>query len=274
MVTRGLLHREHAGVYAVLDPTPAPLTRETAALLACGPRAVLSHSSAAALWGLSPRRQGPVEIAVVGAETGRRRPRIKLHRTAHLLARDVRIHQGLPVTSPARTLLDYAAQATPRDAERAVDEALVVLEIVRIKELQDVLERAANHRGAPALKELLDRRGPALITHSEAERRFLQLVREAGLPLPETQVPIAGYKVDFFWRDLGVAFEIDGYRFHTSRAAFDRDRHKDAALKGAAVDPNRVSRDQVIYQSLSVVANVTAALTRARAGERRLERPG
>jgi very-short-patch-repair endonuclease len=264
MVTRGLLHREHAGVYAVIDPTPGPLTRETAALLACGPRAVLSHFSAAALWGLSPLRQGPVAITVVGAETGRRRPGVTVHRTTRLLARDARIRQQLPVTSPARTLLDFAAEAAPRDVEKALDEGLVVLKIVRMAELEDVLERAPNHRGAPILKQLLRHRGPAALTQSEAEERFLKLVRDAGLPLPETQVSIAGYTVDFFWREQRVAFEIDGYRFHTSRSAFDRDRSKDAALKGAAVDPNRVSRDQVKHQPLGVVAYVAGALARAR----------
>jgi very-short-patch-repair endonuclease len=272
MVKRGLLHREHAGVYAVLGGTDVPLARETSALLACGERAVLSHASAAAVWGVAPDRGGPVDVTVQRSERGRTRKGIKMHRAGGLLSRDVRIHQGLPVTSPARTLLDYAAQATPRDAERAVDEALVVLEIVRREELEDVLERAPSHRGAPILKRLLHRRGPAVITESEAEKRFLALIRQAGLPLPETQVPIAGYKVDFFWREYGVAFEIDGYRFHKSRSAFDRDRRKDAAVKDAGVDPNRVSRDQIKYEPLAVVANVTAALTRARLGQRGLER--
>ncbi|MGN6169367.1 MAG: endonuclease domain-containing protein [Solirubrobacteraceae bacterium] len=113
------------------------------------------------------------------------------------------------------------------------------------------------------MRTLLERRTHETITQSEAERLFLALVRQAGLPVPETQVRIAGYRVDFLWRQERVVFEIDGYRFHTSRSAFDRDRRKDLALKQARYDPNRVSRDQVKHQPLLVVAHVAAALARA-----------
>jgi very-short-patch-repair endonuclease len=95
------------------------------------------------------------------------------------------------------------------------------------------------------------------------ERRCLELIREAGLPEPETQVRIAGYTVDLLWPDHRVVFEIDGYTFHTSRFAFDRDRRKDAALKSAGYDPNRLSRDQVMFEPDLAVAAISAALARA-----------
>lgn len=117
--------------------------------------------------------------------------------------------------------------------------------------------------GTALLRRLLDARARETITQSAAERAFLQLVRTAGVPEPETQVNIRGFTVDFLWPRERVVFEIDGYRFHTSRSAFDRDRRKDQALKAAAFDPNRVSRDQVMHEPLSVVAHVAAALTRA-----------
>ncbi len=126
-----------------------------------------------------------------------------------------------------------------------------------------MIERGSGHRGAATLRTLLERRTRDTITQSEAERLFLTLVRDAGLPEPETQVRIAGYRVDFLWRRTRVVFEIHGYRFHTSRRAFDRDRRKDLALKQAGFDPNRVSRDQVKDQPLLVLAHVAAALARA-----------
>jgi very-short-patch-repair endonuclease len=112
---------------------------------------------------------------------------------------------------------------------------------------------------------LLERRTHATITQSWAERRFLELIRKAGLPEPETQVSLAGFKVDFLWRKERVVFEIDGYRFHTSRSAFDRDRRKDLALKHARHDPNRVTRDQVKHEPFMVLAHVASALARAAA---------
>jgi very-short-patch-repair endonuclease len=140
-----------------------------------------------------------------------------------------------------------------------------VLKIVRPSELRDVVARGAGRRGAALLRALLKRRANETITRSEAERLFLALIRKAGLLEPETQVGIAAFTVDFLWREERVVFEIDGYTFHTSRSAFDRDRRKDLALKQARYDPNHVSRDQVKYEPLIVLAHVAGALGRATA---------
>ncbi len=272
MITSGLLSREHAGVYVVLGQADQPLGRETAALLACGDRAVLSHRSAAALWGLIPASDGPVVVRVVGVDTGRRRPGIEVHRTEQLLTRDVRIHRQLPVTSPAQALVDYAEDAAPRAVERALDEGLVVRQIVRMRELQDVVRRTPARGGARIVSQLLADRGPGIITQSEAERRFLELVRRANLPEPRTQVSIAGFTADFFWPEHRVAFEVDGFRYHKSRSAFNRDRAKDAAFKAALVDLNRVSADQVFKSPMIVVAYVVRGAD-ARTGDRAIREP-
>jgi very-short-patch-repair endonuclease len=113
----------------------------------------------------------------------------------------------------------------------------------------------------------MERRDGARITHSQAERRCLELIVEAGLPQPLTQVKVGGYVVDLLWPEHRVVFEIDGYTFHTSRSAFDRDRSKDLAVKAAGYDPNRLSRDQVMFQPLLAIAAISDAL--ARASERR-----
>ncbi len=259
---RGLLRREHAGVYTVISGESIYLGRETAALLACGERAVLSHASAAAVWGIAEYSAGPVEVTVVASDRGKQRQGVRAHRAAKLLDDEIAVHQHLPITSPARTLIDRAGQLSPRDLERELDEASVVLELVTRSQLRAAIERAPRRKGVQVLAKLLDRRGSA-ITRSEAEERFLKLVRGAGLPAPQTQVKIGAYTVDFFWPAHRVAFEIDGFRFHTSRRAFDRDRRKEPALKAAGVDPNRVSRDQVRYEPFAVVAYVASALARA-----------
>ncbi len=263
LIGAGRLLRVHPSVYVVRPAVLVPRGREAAALLSCGPNALLSHSTAASLWNLCGPVDGPVEVTIT-----RRRHRhtagICAHRAAGLLPRDVRVQQGLPVTSPARTLLDRATQLTLHDFERELDEALSVLGIVHRDQLRDVVRRMTGHRGAPIMRRLLERRDDGGVTRSEAERLFLALVREAGLPEPETQVRLAGYTVDFLWRKERVGFEIDGYQFHTSRHAFDRDRSKDLALKEEHFDPNRVSRDQVKHEPLKVLAHVIGALARAK----------
>ncbi|MBV9166917.1 MAG: type IV toxin-antitoxin system AbiEi family antitoxin domain-containing protein [Solirubrobacterales bacterium] len=129
-VAQARLVREHRSVYVVRPAIDVALGRETAALLACGPNALLSHGSAAALWKLCEPVDGPVEVTISNRRH-RQTPGICAHRTRHLLPRDVRVHQGLPVTSPARTLLDRAATLTVHELTRELDEALVVLRIVR-----------------------------------------------------------------------------------------------------------------------------------------------
>jgi very-short-patch-repair endonuclease len=264
MLHRGLLQAEHAGVYLLRSAPPVPWGRETSALLACHGGAILSHRSAAAVWGLIPAPDGPVDVTVVDGDGGRKRAGIRVHRTARLLARDTTVHEGLPITSAARTLLDLSSCESPRVVERAIDDALVLLKIVRPKDLEDVAGRARHRRGAALFRGLLSTRKGGTLTESQAEQRFLALIREAELPLPETQVPFNGFRIDFLWRDVGVVFEIDGHRYHSSRRAFNRDRRKDAALKAAALDPNHLARDEVEFRPLYVIGQVASALARAR----------
>jgi very-short-patch-repair endonuclease len=173
--------------------------------------------------------------------------------------------QGLPLTSPARTLLDIAGLLSTRELEWALDEALVVRKLVRVSQLMDVLRRGSTRAGAPLLAELLRRRTTSTVTRSEAEERFLALIRAAELGEPELNVRLNGFLVDFVWRELRVAVEIDGYQFHTSRSAFDRDRRKDGVLKGAGWEVLRFSRDQVKFEPYAVLARVVQTLARAEA---------
>ena len=243
-VRTGRLIRIHRGVYAVGHAALPPLGRETAALLAMGPAAVLSHHTAAWLWELLPL---PAEVELMLA-SGRRDSRdgITVHRTTHLPPSDIRRRQHLPLTSPARTLLDI--QGSP-ELEAALSQALLN-RLIRPEPLLD--------RGGPALRALLE--GGPSPTRSQAERRLLALVDAAGLPRPETNVHLHGWEVDALWRDARVVAEVDGYAFHASRAAFERDRARDAALQAAGYRVVRITWRQLTDRREALVARLAATL--------------
>jgi hypothetical protein len=162
------------------------------------------RSSVTALWGLTAAADGPLDVTVVGADSGRKRAGIRCHRAGQLLPRDTAIKEGLPVSSPARTLLDLSTCCRTRVVEKALDQALVVLEVVRPNEFEEVAKRARFRGGTGLFRELLAARSGGTLTQSQAEEGFLQLIRWAGLPMPETQAPLDRFRIDFLWRDLGV----------------------------------------------------------------------
>jgi very-short-patch-repair endonuclease len=262
MVARGFLRREHLGVYAVGPELDVPWGREASALLAFADGCVLSHHSAAALWGL-PIAPGehPIEVTIPNGQAGAR-VGVVVHRTGTLLPRDVRIHLGLPVTSPARTVLDLAGSLSARALERAVDEGLVT-RIVSEAQLRDVVARSSGRRGAGMLKAILGREGPSTRTRSEAEEGFLALVRQAGLPAPEVNARAHGYEIDFLWRAQRVALEIDSWSFHRTRSAFERDRRKGAVLSAAGLSVVRATAVQVSDEPIAVIVRIAQTLAHA-----------
>ena len=262
-VRRSRLFPLHYGVYAAGHPGPVALGDETAALLAAGMDAVVGGLSAAALWGLihPEAADGPIEI-LVPRQRRLTLPRVTVRRTQILLPRDVAIKDGLPLTSPARTLLDLAEQTTLRRAELAFDRGLIDRLVTRAQ-VSDVIDRANGRRGAGVLRALVepDRR-TATVTRSEAEERMLALVRAAQLPVPRVNARLHGYEVDFYWPEARLVLEVDGFRFHSGRRAFEHDRRKDAALTAAGLSVIRVTWHALTTEPLAVVARLTAALTR------------
>jgi very-short-patch-repair endonuclease len=264
-LSSGALIRCHQGIYAAGHLAEIEFAPEAAVLLACGPHASLAARSGCVVWKLAaPDPSEPIHVslpeAAPGAYSLQRNPRIVVHRSRTLAKQDVTIHRGLPVTSPARTLLDCAETLTPRALERALDEALA-LRIVSISKLRDVLSRAHGRQGAPLLKRLLDHRGPSTITRSQAEERMLELIRLAGLPAPEMNVTIGGgFTVDFLWRRERVAVEVDGYAWHHTKSAFERDRRKDAFLKQTGIDLARVTWDQMSDEPLAIIARLATTI--------------
>jgi hypothetical protein len=177
-----------------------------AAVLACGARAVTSHRSAAALWGLLPypRAATPVSVAVVGGDPRRRG--IEVHRVRRLDRRDRRNLHGIPVTSPARTVLDLATTVDVQTLERVVAQGIRI-GLFTERDLRDQLDRNRGRAGTAALRSVLERAGGPKLTRSEAERVLLIAVRKAGLPEPEVNATVCGYEVDFLWRGKRLVVE-------------------------------------------------------------------
>jgi very-short-patch-repair endonuclease/predicted transcriptional regulator of viral defense system len=256
-VDTGRLHRVHHGVYRVGHSAPAPFVREMAAALAYPGRGLVSHQSAATLWGLMERRLGDVHLLLSDQEPGTR-PGLRVHHTTHIDDGDRALRHGIPVTSVTRTLLDVAATEPPRELARIVESARVG-RLVDDRALDRLLERARGRPGARVLRDLLH---DAVMTRSEAERRMLALVRAAGLPPSDVNARVCGHEVDMLWRGERLIVEIDGFEYHRTREAFERDRMRDARLQAAGYRVMRVTWRQILEQPEAVVARVAQALVR------------
>jgi very-short-patch-repair endonuclease len=225
------------------------LGRWSAAVLACGPDALLSHQSAAVLWRIRRPRPGPIEVSVP-AEAIRRPGGIRVHRRSGLSPIDHGIRLGISVTSPIRTLVDLCGILEAAQLEAAVNEA-DKLDLVDPVRSRQALDQMRGQPGAATLKRLLDRQAFRL-TDSELERRFLRLVRSARLPQPETGQNVEGFRVDFFWRELGLVVETDGLRYHRTPAQQARDRRRDQLHTAAGLTTLRFTHAQVRFDSAEV----------------------
>ncbi|MGH3266985.1 MAG: endonuclease domain-containing protein [Trebonia sp.] len=184
---------------------------------------------------------------------------VHLHRTRILTAADLRIRFGLPVTSPSRTLLEIAPQLPERRLELALDRCLVD-RLLSPSELTELLARAGGHPGRGPLTALLESHRDPAITRSEAEERVLELIRGAQLPAPAVNVRLLGYEVDFLWRAERLVLEVDGFRFHSTRRAFEHDRRKDQTLRAAGFYSTRVTWRQLQSEPLALAARLAQAL--------------
>ncbi len=263
-IARGRLHQRHRGVYSLVVPGALPpLAAERAAVLACGDGALISHHSAAAMWRIRPAIGGDVDVTVVGRDAGRRRPGIRVHRAEAIDHRDVRSRAGIPLTSAARTLLDIATRLSERSLELAFDDALV-RGLMTIEEIAGVAARYPRRNGAAGLRALARPDRPTTVTRSEAEERFLAMIRRARLPEPEVNARLGRFVADFLWRRERVLLEIDGYDYHRGRAAFERDHERDAEHQRDGFLVIRVTWRQLESEPESVLVRVATALERRR----------
>jgi very-short-patch-repair endonuclease len=230
----GRLHLVHRGVYAVGHAGLAREGRLMAAVLAGREGAVLSHRSAAALWGVGPDRGAAFEITV--PVTRRARPGIVQHHSP-IRPDELTTVMRIPVTTVPRTLLDLAAVVDRRQLRRAVDEA-EVLRLWDAVSLAEVIERYPGRRGVAALRSVLaDGMIGATVTRSELELRFLEFLASARLPAVQANVPLdlRGHRIeaDFLWPHQHLIVELDGHATHATRAGFERDRERDRLLHTA-----------------------------------------
>jgi hypothetical protein len=229
-IRAGLLHPQYPGVYAVGHPLLSLEGRRWAAVRACGPRAVLSHVTAADAWGLR-RSSSPVIDVTVPDRSGRRHPGIRIHRPRQLPADEVCALLGLPITTPARTLLDLAAAGLRgRPLEAALDHA-ERRRRVDWDEVRHLLERHAGRRGTRELRATLSRYAPgSMETLSVLEEIVLELCDDYGLPRPVTNAVVEGRRRDFSWPAARLVVEADSFTWHRSPSALNDDRERDVEL--------------------------------------------
>jgi very-short-patch-repair endonuclease len=254
----GRLHPLWRGVYAVGRPEVDRYGRSMAAVLCCGPQALLSHASAAALWGILAWDEG-IDVVVPYGES-RRRPGIRVHRRIGLSAEDRHEVKGIPVTDPLSTLIDIASCKPTAVLERALREAdrLDLIDLIGLRRSLDAIPRRP---GIGRMRRLLDAETFAL-TDSELERRFLGLIRAAKLPMPRTQVWVNGFRVDFYWPDLGLVIETDGLRYHRTPGQQKKDRVRDQVHTVAGMTTLRFTAAQVRDEPASTAATVSAVIAR------------
>lgn len=231
-ITTGQLIARYAGVYAVGHREPGPISIAAAVVLACGNGAVLSHDSAAALWGVG---RWPERNEVI-APYQRRRQGVISHRSSTLTPHDVTVHYGIPVTTPVRTICDIAPRRTDDQLLQAVEDARLNGYLGRTA-LDELLLRC------PRLRSLIDPdSGP---TRSQLERAFTRFATRYKLPPHRLNVELHGYEVDVLFEAEKLIVELDGWRFHRSRKSHDENRERDTHLKDHGYDTIRITSERL-----------------------------
>jgi len=260
----GRLRALHGGVY-LAGPIEPERAREMAAALAGGPAAALSHTSALHLWKLlrfeAPR---PVHVSGPGGR-GTQRPGIVFHRVSSPWTDDERaIVDGIPTTTPARTIVDVACMLGRREVELAM--ATAEREgLISGEELARLPDRYPRRRGMALLRSLVQEQTGPHLTESEAERKCLEVLRSGGLPRPHANVTVGPYRLDLFWPDRDVAVEIDGRAYHSSGARFEGDRRKDNWLRARGIEVIHLTWRQITRKPTETAVLVGQALALAEA---------
>jgi hypothetical protein len=263
----GGLLQVHPGVYRVGHRAPSVEARYMAAVKACGHGARLRGAAAAHLLGILKGSPPPPEVV---APTRRRVDGVRTHRSRHPYpANEVTTWKGIPVTSPARTLVDLAATLSG-------DELALAFHLAGIRhhttptQVEAVLARRPNSPGAGKLRAVLG--GEARVALSKLERRFLYRLRQAGLPLPMTNRPAGGRLVDCRWPDHRLTVELDSYRYHRSRYAWEQDRRREREAYARGDQFRRYTHRDVVERPGAMLAELRGLLVtggpRARSGTR------
>jgi hypothetical protein len=230
----------YPAVYCLAPARTDPPALAAAAVLACGPEAVVSHASAAYLWGFVSRWQPTLEVTLI---SGDRRPRrIRVHRCKSLTPRDITRQRGIPVTSRARTILDIAPRLTQKALTRLVNDARRAGHL-HPATFQDILDRNPYHPATKLLRPFAE--DLANPTRSTFEDEFLAFAAEYGLPTPQVNVRLHGHEVDALFPEQHLIVECDGWEFHRDRTAFEDDRERDAENLKHGYATVRVTKDRL-----------------------------
>lgn len=249
----------HRNVYAVGHRRLAIRAPWWGALLAYGPHAVLSHQSAAVLWGIRRSRRGPVHVTAPQGRQGlRRRTGIWIHR-CKFGPEDVTTQDGFPITTVARTLLDLAEVAPYETLKGAAEEA-DRLKRLRLRELEEAIERGRGRRALKPIRRLLDELVAPNEGRSPLELRFAAFVRERELPVPEQNADVLGHEVDALWPAAKLVAELDSWEHHGHRAAFERDRARDPKLLVASYRTIRVTHRRLDREAEKLAAEIRQLL--------------
>jgi hypothetical protein len=264
-VKRGRLHRVAPGIYSVGRRDLTGEGRWMAAVLACGEDAMLSHSSAGALWGIAAERGARIDVSIRGPRRCTR-PGLGVRTRPSLNPRHVTRRKGIPVTTVVRTLVDLATELAPRHLERAVNDA-DKLDLVDPEALRVALDDHTGEPGVKPLRVLLDR-DTFRLSDRELEVLFRPIAAAAGLPTPQTKIFVNGFEVDFFWPELGLVVETDGFRYHRTPSTQSRDALRDQTHTASGLTPLRFSHRQVKYEPGRVRRVLADTAGRLRLGDR------
>jgi very-short-patch-repair endonuclease len=255
------LHRVHRGVFAVGHPGLSRHGRCMAAVLARGPGAVLSYRSAAWLWGLEATLELPIEVSVPWR--GHRRSALHLHHCPALRAEDASTFEAIPVTAVPRTLLDLASVVPLWRLERAI-ERCERMDLLDVPSIEKLLDAVRGHPGRGKLRQALLLNDEPGVNRSRGERRFLQLLREAGLPRPKVNLFIEGFELDFFWEAERFAVELDSWDAHRTRKSFESDPLRQEELKLAGIEMVRITGRRLARKPDEVAERLRLLLARRR----------
>jgi len=264
-VAAGRLHRIYRGVFAVGHANLSLHGQCLAAVLACGPDALLSHVSAAWLWNLT--KTSPLPASVSAPLHRRRRPQIRLHEARSLAAEDRTLREGIPVTSLPRTLLDLAATVRFEWLEKLIERS-EDLELFDLRAVEELLGRTVGHHGHARLRKAIALYKPSSFTRSTLEKRFLELCLEADLPQPHSNFAVHGFELDCYWPEFRFAVELDVFETHGTRAAFERDRERQEDLLLVGIGMTRVTGPRLEREPQEVMRRVGRLLQEWRGGGR------
>jgi hypothetical protein len=244
-VQKGRLHPIIRGVYAVGRRQLNREGRWMAAILSCAPDALLSHRSAAALWGFGKENPDYIDVSVRRTSEANLSG-LRCHRRPFLPSQEVDLRLNIPVTTPVRTFLDLATVTGPKTLERSINEA-DKLDVIDADSLRKALEDHPGQPGIRLLRHVLDKHTFRL-SDDELERLFRPLATAAGLPTPLTKHMVNRFEVDFYWPDLGLVVETDGWRYHRTPSTQTRDALRFQIHVASGLTPLRFSHYQVKYE--------------------------